>query len=64
MYCSVVHGRRLILDSKNPHLIVVCFVFWLASEPLIAFGLMMLYSCHYKFSMFILWLHQSTVIHL
>ena len=53
MYCSVVHGRRLILDSRNPHLIVVCFVFWLTSEPLIAFGLMMLYSRHYKFSMFI-----------
>jgi hypothetical protein len=64
MYPSLISRRMLILDSIYPHWIIVCYLFWKASKPAYSFNLLIFLSHHSKFSMFIQWSQQITVLHL
>jgi hypothetical protein len=54
----------LILGSIYPQWIIVSYLFWKASQPAYSFNLLIFLSHHSKFSKFVVWWQQITVLHL
>jgi hypothetical protein len=64
MYPSLIFFEMLILDSTYPYWSIVCYLFWKASWPAYSFYLLIFLCHHSKFSIFVQWSHQITILHL